>query len=113
MAHRLPGLLVSTPLGEGAGVRAGWRWPAWPTIGPWLVARLLEERERWVLWLPVGIGTGVALYFALPVEPPPWLGAALLLTVALAGSACGYRMVGASRARAAMLAIGLGAILLG
>ena len=113
MAHRLPGSFVSAALGAGAGARAGWRRPARPTVGPWLAARLLEERERWILWLPVGIGTGVALYFALPVEPPSWLGAALLLAGALAGSACAYRMVGAARSRAAVLAIGLGAILLG
>src|SRR5690242_4933072 len=30
---------------------------------------LLEERERWALWLPVAFGTGVGIYFALPVEP--------------------------------------------
>lgn len=33
---------------------------------------LLEERQRWILWLPVGIGTGVAVYFQLPFEPPRW-----------------------------------------
>ncbi len=33
---------------------------------------LLEERQRWVLWLPVGIGTGVAIYFQLPFELPLW-----------------------------------------
>ena len=30
---------------------------------------LLAERHRWPLWLPVGLGTGIGLYFALPVEP--------------------------------------------
>ncbi|HEX3431908.1 MAG TPA: ComEC/Rec2 family competence protein [Rhizomicrobium sp.] len=30
---------------------------------------LLEERERWALWLPVAFGTGIAVYFALPAEP--------------------------------------------
>lgn len=34
-----------------------------------------EEAERWSLWIPVGLGAGVALYFALPVEPPAWAGA--------------------------------------
>lgn len=29
----------------------------------------LGERERWALWLPVCLGTGIALYFALPFEP--------------------------------------------
>jgi competence protein ComEC len=47
-----------------------------------LADRLLAERERWVLWLPVALGAGIALYFALPVEPsravgPVWLVAGL------------------------------------
>ncbi|MCH7888370.1 MAG: ComEC/Rec2 family competence protein [Proteobacteria bacterium] len=55
-----------------------------------LAAALLAERERWPLWLPVGLGAGIALYFALPVEPPPWLGQicaalALLAVVAARG----------------------------
>lgn len=33
----------------------------------------LAERERWALWLPVLLGTGVGLYFLLPSEPPSWL----------------------------------------
>ncbi len=42
------------------------------------------ERERWALWLPVAIGAGVALYFALPTEPaPPAGGAALAVAAAL------------------------------
>ncbi len=48
------------------------------------MARLLEERERWFLWLPVGVGLGIALYFGLPREPPVWLGPALLVPLALA-----------------------------
>jgi competence protein ComEC len=35
------------------------------------LARALEaEQERWFLWLPVLFGSGIALYFALPEEPP-------------------------------------------
>lgn len=34
------------------------------------VATLLAERERWFLWLPALLGTGIAGYFLLPVEPP-------------------------------------------
>jgi len=30
---------------------------------------LLEERERWALWLPVAFGAGIGVYFALPAEP--------------------------------------------
>lgn len=40
----------------------------------WFAGQLAAERERWALWAPVGVGSGVALYFALPVEPPLWLG---------------------------------------
>ena len=47
---------------------------------------LAAERERWALWLSVFLGSGVALYFALPSEPRYWLGAAGLVTVA-AGAA--------------------------
>lgn len=38
-----------------------------------LLAALLAERERWVLWLPVCLGAGIALYFAWPwpVAPKP------------------------------------------
>lgn len=39
----------------------------------WAAAQ--AERERWVLWLPVLIGIGVWVYFALPLEPGlGWLG---------------------------------------
>jgi competence protein ComEC len=33
---------------------------------------LLDERERWVLWLPVFMGLGVALYFTGHAEPDLW-----------------------------------------
>jgi competence protein ComEC len=38
----------------------------------------LAERGRWLFWLPAFLGTGIALYFALPLEPPRWLGPGLL-----------------------------------
>ncbi len=34
-----------------------------------LVASALSERARWPLWLPVALGGGIGLYFALPFEP--------------------------------------------
>jgi competence protein ComEC len=113
MAHRLPAILASVAAGAATGARAEWRWPTWPTIGGWIVERLLEERERWFLWLPVAIGTGVALYFALPAEPPPWLAAGLLLMAGLGGSTWCYRSAGIGRERALVLSLGLGAVLLG
>lgn len=38
---------------------------------------LLAERERWALWLPVGVGIGIGIYFALPIEPTRAWGAAI------------------------------------
>ncbi|MGE5506209.1 MAG: ComEC/Rec2 family competence protein [Actinomycetota bacterium] len=52
-------------------------------VGP-IVERLVGERERWPLWLPVFLGLGIAVYFGLPAEPPLWLGAVILgLTLGL------------------------------
>tara|TARA_R110001599_G_scaffold11180_2_gene53570 strand:+ start:3368 stop:5473 length:2106 start_codon:yes stop_codon:yes gene_type:complete len=31
---------------------------------------LLAERGQWALWLPVAFASGIAVYFALPIEPP-------------------------------------------
>ncbi len=42
------------------------------------------ERERWPLWVPVGVGVGVAGYFALPFEPQAaWAPAILFAAVCL------------------------------
>jgi competence protein ComEC len=46
---------------------------------------LLDERERWVLWLPVFMGLGVALYFSGHAEPELWP-AALAFGVLLIGT---------------------------
>ncbi len=45
-----------------------------PRGGLALVAKTFQdERAQWPLWWPVIFGTGIGLYFALPVEPPLWL----------------------------------------
>jgi len=45
---------------------------------------LLRQRDRWVLWIPAGLGVGVGCYFSLHIEPPLWLGfAALVFLMAL------------------------------
>ena len=36
--------------------------------------QIQAEKDRWVLWVPVGFGIGIGAYFGLPVEPPPWTG---------------------------------------
>jgi competence protein ComEC len=50
--------------------------------GFWSV--FVAERERWVLWLPVALGIGIAVYFALPRELV-WFSGPVLLAVSLAG----------------------------
>jgi competence protein ComEC len=72
------------------------------------VTRHIEaEQDRWFLWLPVLFGAGIALYFALPSEPPALI--ALMPAVAtfalhLAGPRTGL----AGIAAAALLAAALG-----
>jgi competence protein ComEC len=77
-----------------------------------LARRLEQERTRWLLWLPVMLGAGIAGFFALPGEPPLWAGwlaaAAGLLLLVLA-----RRLErGALSARGALL-VGLATLLLG
>lgn len=69
-------------LSETAGIRppSGLRLSAAASA----LARAFEqERDRWFLWLPVLYAIGIALYMALPVEPP----VAAALTPALAAIA--------------------------
>lgn len=59
----------------------------------WLGGALAGERERWALWVPVGFGLGIAVYFALPDEPPWGLGAALTAFAALLAASRWRRFV--------------------
>ena len=79
-----------------------------PALAGWARETLAAERERWLLWLPVGVGLGTAIYFTLTHEPPLWLG--------LAGMALALALVFAGlRRRPALVLVGLalGAIGLG
>jgi competence protein ComEC len=67
--------LASEGLGAAAAGRAG------PLRR--LANALVAEGERRILWLPVFFGAGIALYFALSVEPPLWVGAVGTLTAAI------------------------------
>lgn len=67
----------------------------WAPTRAELGARLADwtgaQRGRFGLWLPVGFGAGIALYFALAVEPARWIGplavtGGLALMVARAGA---------------------------
>lgn len=35
--------------------------------------QLLDEYQRWPLWIPVFVGSGIAIYFGLNEEPPFWI----------------------------------------
>ena len=43
----------------------------------WILEQLDAERGRWMLWLPVALGLGIAIYYELPTEPALWVGPAL------------------------------------
>jgi len=76
-------------------------------FGQAVLRALVAERLRWALWLPVALGTGISLYFALRAEPPPWAGA-VALAVAVAGGVAARR-----RPALVVLAVALGALALG
>jgi competence protein ComEC len=109
MAHRP--LHAAASLGLVAGIAR--RSATAPSLLAWLADNLLAERERWFLWLPVGLGTGVAGYFALPVEPPLWLGAAGLLLAAVLLSWLWWRLPAAARYGCAPALLGVWIVLLG
>ena len=73
----------------------------------WILEQLDAERSRWMLWLPVALGLGIAIYFELPSEPALWLGPAL----AAAALALVFFAPAGSLARA--MAIGLVAAAVG
>jgi len=68
-----------------------WEMPWWAgsaatrSIGWRIAACLVSDRDRWVLWVPVGLGVGIGLYFGLPTEPPFLLGPAIVLAVLTLG----------------------------
>jgi len=93
---------------------AGLRWPAridWRGLPSALAASALAEQDRWALWLPVGLGAGVGLYFALPSEPALWAalgGLALGSIAAFAAARSNNNILRASFAMLAALLIGFG-----
>jgi hypothetical protein len=49
----------------------------------WCAQRILAERDRWVLWTPVGFGGGIGAYFGLPSEPPLFTGMATVAVLSI------------------------------
>jgi competence protein ComEC len=73
----------------------------------WILDQLDAERGRWLLWLPVAMGFGIAVYFELPVEPALWLGPAV------AGAAIVAVLLAPAGGKTRALCIGLAAAALG
>jgi competence protein ComEC len=61
------------------------------------------ERDRWPLWIPVFLGGGIALYFALPSEPPVWAGIGFFAAALAAG------FLGRERPAVMLCAVAMGA----
>lgn len=79
--------LAMGAVGRAAGVRR-WR------IGAGLAAAeswLAGQGEQLTLWLPVCLGAGTLLYFALRAEPAGWIGPAAMLAALAAALAAGDR----------------------
>ena len=78
--------------------------PLFAVVGR-VAERALAERERWFLWTPALVGVGVAIYFALPVEPPVWTGVCAVALAAGAGLVAARRRADAGAAAALIAAI--------
>lgn len=68
-----------------------------------LVGALMAERDRWLLWGPVFLGIGIAVYFGWRGEPPVWPGGA--------GLVCGGAVAVFGRGRPALLVPALACLL--
>jgi competence protein ComEC len=79
-------------------------------VGERLAALIETQRANLALWTPVAFGLGIALYFALPVEPTLGALAALATAVLIAGAAA-FRV--GPLARVVLLALLLPALGLG
>ena len=74
-----------------------------------LRAQALADRSRGPLWLPVALGAGIGLYFALPIEPPVAVaGLAAFGVAATAWSATGQTRTGFRIALVLLAALLLG-----
>ncbi len=87
----------------GRRALASWRRDDAPGLLERLSSAVLDDAQRWPLWCPVGLAVGIALYFSLPFEPPPWAGPGALLLGLLAALA--------ARGRTALMAAVIAATL--
>ena len=90
----------------GRRALASWRRDDAPGLLEGLSSAVLDDAQRWPLWCPVGLAVGIALYFSLPFEPPPWAGPGALLLGVLAALAVRGRTALAVAVIAATLVAG-------
>lgn len=69
-----------------------------------VAACIAAERDRWVLWLPVGLALGIGVYFAIPVEPPLWVGPVTVVAVLSLGAIVAVRV---NQSRAYVIAVAM------
>jgi len=82
---------------------ATWRsvgYRSWSTLN----FQLQGERDRWPLWLPVAMGAGISIYFALPLEPTDTWAAMAILAAVASGLGVRINRHTASRAGLSLLA---------
>lgn len=92
--------------GGGAGGSARRSMP--PRLARTTLTGVLEaERDRWFLWIPVLFGTGIGIYFALPVEP--WL----IIAAGLVVAACGLIVLAGRGTLLPVVALGVLTLALG
>ena len=53
-------------------------WLSPPHIARVFATNIAADRDRWILWTPVFLGSGIAAYFSLSTEPAIWLGPILV-----------------------------------
>jgi len=78
LSHRLRPWQLTVSLRSDTAIACGRRDP---DLSEWTETLFVEQRRLWPVWLAVAFGTGVACYFALPIEPPIWTGIAALAAV--------------------------------
>ncbi len=77
----------------------------------WVLEQLDAERGRWMLWLPVAMGLGIAIYYELPSEPALWLSPAVAAACLVAATLSpGGSLPRAFAIGAAAAAIGFGLV---
>lgn len=67
----------------------------------------IAERDRWLLWFPVFMGLGIAVYFSLAHEPAWWIGPVALIATG-AAALIRWRLQGDLTLGGAIFALALG-----